>query len=298
MIYVGASAELIAVSSILTFDIYKTYIRPAATPTQLITVSHVMICVFGITMAFFASILNVVGVDLGWLFLVMGLLIGGAIFPVAFSICWKGQSKAGAVAGSVTGLCAGLLAWLVTAKRVYGTLSVATTGMEYPTLAGNLAAVLTGLVVSTSISLARPEAFEWETTRAINAPSMTVSAPESSDGEKGRESRGSATLTDAEIQVQQDPTVSEDQASLHHAFKIACIATVAITFVIVFLVPIPMFLSHYVFSEGFFVAWVILTFIWVFASTGISCLLPIWETRTFFQRLLSDVFHGNKNPRA
>ena len=45
-----ASAELIAVSSILTFDIYKTYIKPAATPEQLITVAHAMIGVWGLIM--------------------------------------------------------------------------------------------------------------------------------------------------------------------------------------------------------------------------------------------------------
>lgn len=62
-----ASAELIAVSSVLTFDIYKTYIKKSAQPSQLIFVSHVMICVFGLTMAVFACIWNAIGIDLGWL---------------------------------------------------------------------------------------------------------------------------------------------------------------------------------------------------------------------------------------
>jgi Na+/proline symporter len=43
-----ASAELIATSSLLTFDVYKAYVQPKATPQQLIFVSHVMICVFGV----------------------------------------------------------------------------------------------------------------------------------------------------------------------------------------------------------------------------------------------------------
>ncbi|KAL9059322.1 MAG: hypothetical protein Q9206_001527 [Seirophora lacunosa] len=55
-----ASAELIAVSSILTFDIYKTYIKPSASSDQLIFIAHVMICVFGLSMAIFACIWNVV----------------------------------------------------------------------------------------------------------------------------------------------------------------------------------------------------------------------------------------------
>ena len=127
-----ASAELIAVSSILTFDVFKTYVKPAATPEQLITVAHVMIGVWGLVMAIVASIWNVIGIDLGWLFLVMGLLIGGAVFPTAFSITWEKQTRAGALSGAIIGLCAGLIAWLVTAHQYYGTISVSTTGMEYP----------------------------------------------------------------------------------------------------------------------------------------------------------------------
>jgi urea-proton symporter len=60
-----ASAELIAVSSVLTFDVYKTYIKPTATPENLIFVAHVNVAVFGLTMAIFAIIWNVIGIDLG-----------------------------------------------------------------------------------------------------------------------------------------------------------------------------------------------------------------------------------------
>src|ERR1700733_12171659 len=87
----SSSAELIAVSSILTFDIYKLYFKPSATPQQLIFVSHVMICVFGFVMAAFACLWNAIGINLGWLFLTMGLVIGGAVFPAAFTVTWKGQ---------------------------------------------------------------------------------------------------------------------------------------------------------------------------------------------------------------
>lgn len=54
-----ASAELIAVSSLLTFDVYQRYIKPAATPKNLIFISHCMICVFGLTMAVFACVSQV-----------------------------------------------------------------------------------------------------------------------------------------------------------------------------------------------------------------------------------------------
>lgn len=103
----------------------------------------------------------------------MGLLIGGAVFPAAFSIVWKKQTRLGAVSGCISGLAAGLIAWLTTAYHYYGEITVATTGTEYATLAGNLAAIMTGLIVTTTISLIRPDDFDWEITRAINAIPVT-----------------------------------------------------------------------------------------------------------------------------
>jgi Na+/proline symporter len=58
----SSSSELIATSSILTFDIYKCYIKPHASPKELIFVSHVMICVFGLVMATVACIWNAIGI--------------------------------------------------------------------------------------------------------------------------------------------------------------------------------------------------------------------------------------------
>ncbi|KAH7085160.1 solute symporter family transporter [Paraphoma chrysanthemicola] len=298
-----ASAELIAVSSLLTFDVYKAYIQPKATPKQLIFVSHIMICVFGLTMSVFACIWNAASIDLGWLFLVMGLLIGGAVFPTAFTITWRRQSKAGAIAGCLSGLAAGLTAWLTTAKHYYGEITVETTGLSYPTLAGNLASIMTGLIVTVVISLIKPANFDWEVTRAINAvvvdgttqDSSTTprdeSSPELSDsGEKqgSDETHAPAATPRDALPAHLAPTAVEedDPLTLRRSFKLACIAAFVMTFILDFLLPMPMFFSGYIFSRGFFTGWVVVSFIWVFASSAISCLLPVWETRGSFGTLL------------
>ncbi|KAJ7668024.1 solute symporter family transporter [Mycena rosella] len=279
-----ASAELIAVSSILTFDIYKTYMRPAATPQQLIFVSHVMICVFGLTMAIFACIWNAIGVDLGWLFLVMGLLIGGAVCPVAFALTWRKQTSAGAISGAVGGLAAGLIAWLATAQNLYGEITVATTGLEYPTLAGNLAAIMTGLILTVVVSWLKPANFDWEVTRAMNtSPSDSKTSsneiPDMPTDEK--KMRDTFTLVDG-VDV-------EEPSKLKRAFRLAWIASALITFILDFLIPIPMFLSHYIFSQRFFTAWVVISFIWVFCSAAISTVLPIVEALSFFKELAGNI---------
>jgi hypothetical protein len=58
------------------------------------------------------------------------------------NVSGKKQSKLGAIAGDLGGLASGLTAWLVTAKTLYGEITVATTGSSYATLAGNMADVL------------------------------------------------------------------------------------------------------------------------------------------------------------
>lgn len=331
-----ASAELIAVSSILTFDVFKAYIRPSATPNQLIFVSHIMICVFGLTMAVFACIWNAIGIDLGWLFLVMGLIIGGAVFPVAFAITWKGQTRAAAIAGSLSGLAAGLIAWLAEAKRYYGAINVSTTGQEYPTLAGNLAALMTGLIVSVAVSLIwKEKEFDWHITRAINTSTVStpavisvegskadLPAPRASippsidekDKEKEIESKESsdgtaavsaptlinnsegakeqlATVRDEETQMAASAAIEESPQNLRSAFRLACWGSFFLTISLDFLWPIPMFLSHYIFSKPFFTGWVVVSFVWVFSSAFISTVLPIWETWRFFGELAGEIWH-------
>ncbi|KAI6860343.1 solute symporter family transporter [Hortaea werneckii] len=319
-----ASAELIAVSSLLTFDVYKAYMKPTASPGSLIFVSHVCIGIFGLVMAIFACIWNAAGIDLGWLFLVMGLLIGGAVFPAAFSITWAGQSRAGAIAGCICGLAAGIIAWLVTAQQYFGEITVSSTGREYATLAGNLAAIMTGLIVTVTVSLCKPQNFDWSITREINArhPKTIVSEQEASGPkEAAEESKTAARLpmstpkavedqgkegTEASIElpskedmrtslptdedVKADVDLEEHPTKLKRAFVTACVAAFVLTFIMDFLVPIPMFLSHYVFSKEFFTAWVVISFLWVFASTGISVVLPVVETMGFLKKFARVLF--------
>ncbi|KAG0691799.1 hypothetical protein DFH29DRAFT_818901, partial [Suillus ampliporus] len=62
------------------------------------------------------------------------------------------------------------------------------------------------------------------------------------------------------------------------------------------LIPIPMFLSHYVFSLNFFKGWIIICVAWLFVSAGITSILPLWESRVaikdIFLGMVRDMFGG------
>ena len=59
------SAELIAVSSIITYDIYQTYFNPEASGRFLIRMSHVSCVVYAIIMAGFSTGLYYAGISMG-----------------------------------------------------------------------------------------------------------------------------------------------------------------------------------------------------------------------------------------
>lgn len=59
-----------------------------------------------------------------------------------------------------------------------------------------------------------------------------------------------------------------------------------------------MFLAHYIFSKGFFIAWVVITFIIVFMSAAVSVILPIVETMGFFRKLFTEIRGGSRTTRA
>ena len=66
------SAQVIAVSSIISFDVYRTYINKRATDIDVIRWSHYGVVFFGIFSAAFSTLLHYVGVDLGWTLYMLG----------------------------------------------------------------------------------------------------------------------------------------------------------------------------------------------------------------------------------
>lgn len=124
------SAELIAVSSIATYDIYQTYINPGASGRRLIYISHTSCVIYAIIMASFSTGLYYAGISMGYLYLMMGVIISGAVIPASLTLLWDRQSWAAATFTPPLSLVCSLIAWLVTAKKLGGSLSVDSTGAK------------------------------------------------------------------------------------------------------------------------------------------------------------------------
>lgn len=66
----SGSAEQIAVSSLIAYDVYRPYINKKATGKQIIFVSRMIVLVYGVLSGVLAIVLLKIGLSLGWVYLV------------------------------------------------------------------------------------------------------------------------------------------------------------------------------------------------------------------------------------
>ncbi|PWY82854.1 urea transporter [Aspergillus heteromorphus CBS 117.55] len=265
------SAQLIAVSSIFTYDIYQAYIDPSAKGKRLVWVSH-MTCIFwAVAMASFATGLYYAGIGMGYLYLLMGVIISSAVFPGAMTLIWKHQNWIAAAVSPPLGLAVSLIAWLVTTKTQYGVFNVTTTGSNYPMLAGNVAALLSPIVISPALTfIFGSQNYDYETMRAIRRVDDS-DASASTDPE----------LIPSELNpTTQSPAQEDDETrKLNRAALYSRTLTIAMVFCFLILWPIPMYGSSYVFSKKFFTGWVVVGLLWLFCTTFGVVIFPLYEGR-------------------
>ncbi len=249
----AGSAELIAVSSLITYDVYRTYKNPAATGKQLLKVSRYTIVGFGIGMGGLAVILLSMGLSLGFVYLAMGVLIGSAVIPIALTITWKRTDKTAATAGAIAGLFIALITWTGVAQMNYGEVSLASLGDNYSMLFGNIAGILTGGAIAGFGSLIKKTSFDWA------------------------EMKERIKLVD--ISEKELAQLEADEETLHKAFRFSLKGGGLMTLILVVAWPLPLFFADYVFDVGFYSLWVGISVVWVSAATFFIVGLPIIEAR-------------------
>ncbi|KAI1248533.1 hypothetical protein MGN70_009732 [Eutypa lata] len=273
----ATSAQLIAVSSIFTYDIYQTYINPIASGTRLIAMSHASVVAYGLIMAGFSVGLYYAGISMGWLYLWMGVMISAAVIPATLTLFWKRQNRIAAACSPVLGLICALIAWTVTCyKKFDGVLSVDNLGSDMPMLAGNVVALLSPVVFIPVFTYGfGADNYDWASMAAIKQaddvdPSAIVAAVETGSGE-----RAGFVIVAPE----------QDMVKLNKASRLAKWLTVFMAISFLVLWPMPMYGSAYVFSKPFFTGWVVVGIIWLFGSAIAVGLFPLWEGRKSMARV-------------
>jgi len=257
------SAELIAVSSLLSYDVYRTYVNPQATGNDIIRVSRWIVVIWGLIMGALAIALQEMGLSLGWVYLAMGVLIGSAVIPIAFSLTWNKCSRYGAIAGALIGQIAGVITWLVWAKVGYDEVTKDTTGKDFPMLAGNLMSILSSGMICVIVSLIYPEPTNWEETRNIRMLEDDPNAHLTKEGEDSYEG-----MTSAFAWTTKYGTLG--------------------TMILVVAWPV-LALPAKVFSQGYFTFWVIIALIWGISAAIVIIVLPLYEAKDQLTRIIRNI---------
>jgi hypothetical protein len=334
----STSAELIAVSSLLTFDIYKLYMRPNATSTELVRISHYSIIIYGLALATFCAILNAVNVNLTWLLTVLGVIVGGASVPVGLILLWPRMSTLAAIISPWLGLSLGLIAWFVTTKQRSGEINVTTTGDAINAVAGNITSWVSGALLSVIITFLAPKKFQSDDPAYIAradkingiAPTPPTEKPEElaiKQGvnpyeEKDRHPCPSpSSPATPSTAVGDEPSAARpetivptgndvvdyleaqqiqpmDHAVAKRATRFAVIFNIIYVCVAVIIFPMTFFGTEYIFSKSAFTGWVVVSFMWVFCSSFICVIWPVWESREALGGVLKGVWVDLRGKRG
>ncbi|KAK4234926.1 Sodium:solute symporter family-domain-containing protein [Achaetomium macrosporum] len=288
----ATSSQLIAVSTICTYDLYRTYFNPAASGRRLIYMSHAVVVGYGIFIATFSVGLWYAGISMGYLYLMMGVIISAAVLPATLALIWAGQNKWAASLSPILGLACALIAWLVTAKRECGNLGVECTGSNNPMLAGNVAALLAPIPLIAIFTLIFGiDKYDWKSMMDIRRGDdhdLAASAGLDLEEIPGGHSESSAAF-------------EAEQKKLARAGKISKTATVVMTLAFLVLWPMPMYGSGYIFSKPFFTGWVTVGIIWIFCSFIGVGLFPVFESRATLGRTVRNIYldlTGRSHPRT
>ncbi|GAA6012104.1 hypothetical protein JCM11491_001752 [Sporobolomyces phaffii] len=301
----ATSAELIAVSSIVTFDIVNTYKKTKLTAKQSLWISELAIAGYAVWAGAWSTVLHVAGIDLGWLFYFQGVALSAAVFPVACTVAWSKCSKAAVLGGTGIGFGSAMLAWFLACWKCYGEINVPNLAKSYSAVSGASAGLVMSTLATTIITFIKPDSYDWSGTRAISLASDDASikttleeSPASDHPEQGKDKQkgdpssaihetqsalfdgdGEEMGSEKDHGERADGEEELDREMLMKVFKKATWGSFTIAIIVTFIIPLPLFFSNYVFSKHFFTGWVAVAIIWVLVAAFLCILLPIWESK-------------------
>ena len=264
----AGSAQLISVSSLVTYDVFRTYIKPSSTGRQLMKISRYSILGFGLGMGALASILFMSGISLQYVYLAMGVLIGSAVAPISLAILWKNTNRYVATSAAIIGLVCGVTTWLGYSFMTSGEITLASTSDMFALLAGNLASILTSLAITVIGSLFRPENFNFS------------------------KLKHEIIVVDEKIRKRLEKETNEK--SLRNASRFSKQYGLSLTLILVVVWPIPLFFSNYVFTETVYTVWIWVAILWAVAAASMIWILPIIQSRDGISHVVKNIVNSSK----
>lgn len=175
------ASSMIAVSSILSYDIYKTYLNPKATDKQIVGVSHLTVVIHGVFITGISIALNYGGANMTWIGYLRPIISCPGIIPMILTLFWSRQTRIAAIISPVLGFFTGLAVWLATTEYMYGTINITTTTNPYPALYAAIASFFTPALYSVVLSVYKPYKFDWRVFLRIELADQAKAQPRPPD---------------------------------------------------------------------------------------------------------------------
>lgn len=265
----ATSAELIAFSSISTYDIYQAYFKPDATGKQLISFAHLSVVGFSIFMASLSIVFNYIGVTVGWLLSFLGIILSPEVSALILAIYWKKMSKNSLVFGAPLGTLTGILCWIGATYHYGGhEINKTTLMITEATFIGNITALLSSFIYITVISLINPDDFDFN----IFTESFIAG-------------------DDAEATDRLAMKTSEDDKHILRKHSIySLILNLVLLFGAYIILPVSYYSADYTFSKTYFTQWIIIMILWLLCSTMYIIAFPLWQGRKTILKIFLEVF--------
>jgi len=270
------SAESIAVSSLVSYDMYRHYVNPKADGPKLLKVGRISILVWGLFMGVLSAFLQYLitiseGLGLGWVYTFMGNAIGSAVPPLWFLLTWDKANATGAILGAVGGLVCAITAWIIHSSALKGGLTVANLGALDSCLTGNVIAIGASTIIHVVLSYMSPQNFDW---KKFDDPEEGIKMLE----------QDMSGLADEDYEPE------ELAAASSWIYKYGA----GLSFVLVVVWPI-LSLPAGTFTKDYFAFWVFVAIMWGFCATLIIVALPIAESMDGITAVLYGIM-GKKVP--
>ncbi|XP_035681863.1 urea-proton symporter DUR3-like [Branchiostoma floridae] len=348
------SAEVIAVTSIIVYDIYKDYISPfrrdleeddcvlcgmkrenpvsedekcfchpissctkcheenhaRAQPTgfhqytcpthaayrnyldMLLGKKNIYIVVVTVATVPLVLLADAAGLNLGWLYLFMGVLIGAAVIPIGMALFWARTTAAGMISGATVGCVLALICWLGTAASFPGGLGggnfIKNSGDQVSMIVGNLVSILSGGAICAVVSIVQSYdktedelMREWEKTRSVDNPLKPW----------GPTYQSAYKMTSAN-KLNDRPSFEEIRRFCRRPRMTALIAGIGLSLVLVIIWPAGM-LGVGVMNGSEFQHWVNVSQTWAFLAAAFVIVVPlVQEVVSIYKNYRANKEHG------
>ncbi|KAK6456597.1 urea active transport protein [Scheffersomyces xylosifermentans] len=269
----ATSAELIAFSSVTTYDVYRTYINPSASGVQLVRVGHLAVIGFSLFMAVLSTIFNYIGVTSGWLLSFVGIVLSPEVSAVILTLFWNKITKTALIIGAPMGTLSGVVCWIgATYSFADGVVDKNTVMLSEATFVGNIVALVSTPIYICLISFIFPEE-EFDLT-SYNRIAL---------GDDIDEEEKTALI------------VNEKEKRTLWIQSWWCLAiNVFILIGCYIIIPCALYGSGHDLSKGSFTALIVVFLIWLLLAALYIILYPLWQGRHAIRSIIESML--GKNP--